>query len=81
MDKLDADTKEVLIEAAKEAGAYERELLSSMETQQLAELEEAGMTITRPDLSEFIAAAQTIYADYEDRFTEGLIDEILAIAK
>ena len=81
MDKFDADTKEVLIEAAKEAGAYERELLSSMEAQQLAELEEAGMTITRPDLEEFIAAAQTIYVDYEDRFSEGLIDEILAMAK
>ena len=81
MDKFDADTKEILIEAAKEAGAYERELLSSMEAQQLAELEEAGMTITRPDLDEFIAAAQTIYVDYEDRFSEGLIDEILAMAK
>ena len=81
MDKFDADTKEILIEAAKEAGAYERELLSSMEAQQLAELEEAGMTITRPDLEEFIAAAQTIYVDYEDRFSEGLIDEILAMAK
>lgn len=81
MDKFDADTKEILIEAAKEAGAYERELLSSMEARQLAELEKAGMTITHPDLSEFIAAAQTIYADYENRFTGGLIDEILAMAK
>lgn len=81
MDKLDKTTQEVLLAAAKEAGAYERELLSSMETAQIAELEEAGMTITRPDLSEFIAAAQTIYADYEDQFTEGLIDEMLAMAK
>ena len=55
MDKLDKTTQEVLLAAAKEAGAYERELLSSMETAQIAELEEAGMTITRPDLSEFIA--------------------------
>lgn len=81
MEKFDEATRGILVTAAKEAGNYERELLSSMETTQLAELEEAGMTITRPDLSEFISTAQTIYADYEGQFTEGLIDDILDMAK
>lgn len=81
MDKLDGATREILLKAAKEAGDYERELLSSMEATQLVELEEAGMIVTRPNLGEFISTAQTIYADYEDQFTEGLIDDILEMAK
>lgn len=81
MSDLSEENQKILIEAAKEAGNYERELLSSMEVDQLKELEEAGMTITRPDLDEFIKTAQTIYANYENQFTEGLIDDILSMAK
>lgn len=78
LSKLDQATQDILLQAAKEAGAYERDLLTQSEQENIAICEENGMTVTYPDLTEFIEAAHSVYPDYADRFSDGLLDAVLA---
>lgn len=46
-DSLPAEQQQILLDAAKEAGAYQRELNAEKETQMLEEMEKAGLEIVR----------------------------------
>ena len=78
LSKLDPATQDILLQAAKEAGAYERDLLTQSEQENIAICEENGMEVTYPDLTEFIEAARSVYPKYADRFSDGLLDAVLA---
>ena len=63
------------------AGDYERQLLSDGEATTLENLKKAGMEVTEPNLDEFRDAAQKVYGNYSDKFTDGLLDSILEQVK
>lgn len=76
-DGLSPEHQEALLEAAKEAGDYERQVVQRMEQEYLDELEAAGMEISRdPDLQPFIDAVQPVYEKYSEVFGQELIDAI-----
>lgn len=63
----------IMIEAAREAAAHERQVNAEMEAQQLDELRAAGMTINEtPDIAAFQAAIAPVYEKYGAKFGEYL---------
>ncbi len=77
-DKLDEETQTIFLEAAKEAAAYEREQCRLQEKEQIALLEEAGMTVITPEnMEEFVEASQAVYDKYREQFDEKLVSLIL----
>lgn len=74
---LSPEHQEALVEAAKEAGIFEREVVQRMDAELLDELEENGMEIIREiDQAPFIEAVQPVYEKYSEVFGQDLIDEI-----
>lgn len=63
-----ADVQKVLVEAAKEAAAYERQWNADQEEGQLKELKARGMQITAPDPAAFQAAVQSVYEKNKDKY-------------
>ena len=57
----------------------ERELSRSMDEEAVGELEEQGMTVTRPDKQQFIDKAADLYAQWEEEYGD-IISEIRALA-
>ena len=76
-DKLDADIQTALMEAAQEAAAYERSCCEDDESAQIAEMEELGLQVTYPDVSEFQAAMGPVYEKYAAQFGQENIDAIV----
>ncbi len=64
-DKLSTEQQEAVQKAATEASAYERQYNSDLEEELQTQLESEGVTFYNPDLSEFQAAVQSIYDEYE----------------
>lgn len=81
MSKLTAEQADLVREAAKEAQAHQREVLSAQTEDVRAELEAQGMAITRPDKAPFIEAARTVQdkiaAEKGDEFS-AYVDKIRA---
>jgi tripartite ATP-independent transporter DctP family solute receptor len=66
-----------LLEASKEAGDYERQVVADMDKKYLSELTEKGMeVIENPDTAPFMEAVQPVYDKYQDVFGQELIDSI-----
>lgn len=71
--KLSEEAQEIVLEAAKEASAYERELNAEQEAEQLQALRDSGMeVIDDADLSAFSTAASTVYEKYGSKFGDYL---------
>ena len=72
-NKLPEAAQAVVVQAAQEAAEHERRVNAEMESQQLAELREAGMQINdTPDIKAFQAAVVPIYAKYGEKFGDYL---------
>ena len=71
------ETQKILVDAAKEAAAHQRNWIAENEARQLKEIEAKGMQISYPDLAPFREAAKPVYLKYSDRFGN-LITEIEA---
>ncbi|MGO1749772.1 MAG: TRAP transporter substrate-binding protein [Marinobacter sp.] len=70
---LQEELQGIVLEAAKEASSYAREQNAIMETQQLAELSEAGMQINNtPDMEAFRSAVTPVYKKYGKQFGDYL---------
>jgi tripartite ATP-independent transporter DctP family solute receptor len=83
MSRLSAEQAEQLRRAARDAEAYQREVMQAQLDEIRATLERNGMRITRPNRDAFIAAARTV----QDRFADGkgpdfaeLLQRIRAVA-
>ena len=63
-NKIPEDLQEVLNEGAKIYGQEHRKAIADSADEMLAELEAAGMQVSRPDTSEFQAATASVYDDY-----------------
>lgn len=76
-DSFTEDEQKILLEAAKEAGIYERQVRRDSEAEQLGQLKESGMIINEnPDKAEWKAAVQSVYDKYYDVFGRELIEKI-----
>jgi tripartite ATP-independent transporter DctP family solute receptor len=76
-DGLSPEHQEALVEAAKEAGIFEREVVQRMDSELLDELEANGMEVVREiDVEPFIEAVQPVYENYSEVFGQELIDAI-----
>ncbi|PFG11189.1 TRAP transporter substrate-binding protein [Marinobacter sp. LV10MA510-1] len=72
-NKLPEAAQAVVVQAAQEAAEHERRVNAEMESQQLAELREAGMQINdTPDIKAFQAAVVPVYAKYGEKFGDYL---------
>ncbi|MGF2616578.1 TRAP transporter substrate-binding protein [Rossellomorea vietnamensis] len=78
-DGLSKENQEALMEAAKEAGDYERKLIRDNEKKEIDYLEtEGGLTIEKnPDKDEWRKAVKSVYEKYSDEFGEDLIQQII----
>ena len=82
-ESLTEEQQNVITEAAKKAAADQRQWLEDGETDTLAQLQEKGMTVNTPDLTEFQAAVESsgLYDSYKDTIGTDLFDSIQALCK
>lgn len=76
---LSSDQQKALVEAAKEAGIYERKILREKEAEELKFLETTGkMTVEKnPDKLKWREATKGIYDQFGDKFGKDLIQKIV----
>lgn len=76
-DGFTEEEQQIILDAAKEAGIYEREVRRSAETAQIEQLKQGGMVINEnPDKEEWKAAVQKVYDKYNGVFGSELIERI-----
>jgi len=75
---LPRDIQKIMLDAAIECAAFERNLLRDEEARQIAELKARGMQVTTPDKKPFQDAAASVYREFEAQFGKDLIDKIIA---
>lgn len=79
-ESLSKDEKKWLQQAADESVEYERKLWAEAEQESLAEVEKAGVTITRPEKSSFSDKVEPMYEQYkEEPEVYDLIQRIQAV--
>ena len=78
-NSLPEEYKEIFVEAARESGIIERQLITDMENQQIELLEQAGMKVVTPDKAAFLQRTMQVYDQYRDELGEdaGLLDQII----
>ena len=77
-NKLPAEVQELLKEAAKLYGDEHRKAITDSADAQLAELEAAGMQVSRPDTAAFQEATASVYDDFyaQNDWAEELVGRI-----
>jgi TRAP-type transport system periplasmic protein len=63
-DALPPEVQTALTQAGEDASAYQRELYATSDTERLADIEAAGVTVTHPDPAPFRAEAEKVYAEF-----------------
>lgn len=78
LDNLPADLQQMVKDAAKEAGAYERQVSKESEEVFLKQLKDSGMTVEEnPDLDSFRKAVEPVYVELQDQIGgKELVDKI-----
>lgn len=77
LEQLPADLQQAVKEAAKEAGAYERQVSQESEEKFLQQLKADGMTVEEhPDLDSFRKAVEPVYLEMQDSIGKDLIEKI-----
>ncbi|GAB7388881.1 TRAP transporter substrate-binding protein [Bacillaceae bacterium] len=77
-EQFTPEQQQLLLETAKEAGDYERQVVAEMDKKYLAELKSKGMeVIEQPNIEPFVQAVQPVYEKYEKVFGKELIDKII----
>lgn len=71
------EQKKVILDAAREASRYERQLLADQEKTGIEELKKKGMTITYPDRARLREATAPVYKKFEGTIGKELIQKIL----
>lgn len=78
---LSSEQQKIIQSSIAEASKFHRNLVMEDEDKLLAELEEAGMKVNRPDIASFRKASQAVYKEYGDIYGKELIDSILEAQK
>ena len=76
-NKLSAEQQEIVRQAAKEAGEFERQEQRKQAEEAIAKLADQGMTVTYPDKAEFIAASEDFRSEQSAQYADvvALIDK------
>ena len=74
-DTLDPEVVEMLHETGYEAGLYSQELAAAEDEKILEAMQEAGVTVTYPDVEPFREKAMAVYDQFPE-WSEGLYEEI-----
>ncbi len=69
-DKLPEEYQEIVLKAAEESAILQRELIASMESEQIEKLQEAGMVISYPDSTLFLEATKIVYEEFKPELGE-----------
>jgi tripartite ATP-independent transporter DctP family solute receptor len=77
--KMPQDHKDLIAQAAKEFGQVHRDMVRSAEEEMIADLEQKGMKVSRPDLAPFVKATEPVYKQFEPVFGKDLIDQVRAM--
>ncbi len=77
--RLTPDQRKAIETAAKEATAYENDLVWNNETKLLKSLRDAGMIMIEPDREPFEEAVKDVHKKFEDRFGKDLYARIKAV--
>ena len=80
-ETLPEDLQQVVMEAAAEAAAYERQMCDEQEAYLLEELEKEGMIVNQPDMAPFVEATASLYETYVGEGAGLVSPEILAAAR
>jgi len=75
--RLTDEQREIILQAAATANAHMRAVAKEREQEALRIFEEAGLTVTYPDLSGFREAAKKVHDQFSDQFGADLIQRIL----
>lgn len=76
-DKLPPDLQQVVKDAAKEAGDYERQVSKELDAKFLKQLKDGGMQVEEhPDVASFQKAVEPVYKEMESTIGTDLIDKI-----
>jgi len=76
-DKMPKDLQKIILESAKKAAEYEREVAKKEESKYLGEFRNSGMEIEEnPDLESFREAAKPVYEQFEKSVGKDLIERI-----
>ncbi|MEN6441434.1 MAG: TRAP transporter substrate-binding protein [Syntrophobacter sp.] len=75
---LPGDIQRVMLDAAIECAAFERNYLEATETKQLEELKANGMQVTLPDKKPFQDAAASVYKEFESQFGKEMVERIMS---
>lgn len=77
-NKLPEDIKAVLLEGAKIYGKEHRKAIAESADSMLAELEAAGMQVSRPDTKPFQEATMSVYTDFfaQNDWAEDIVNKI-----
>lgn len=73
---MSENQRKIMLEAAVEAGEYENQLLRDNEAVYLKNMEEAGVTISRPDLQKFIDAVEPMLPEFDSVWGEGMYERV-----
>ena len=76
MNKLSAEQQQILLDASKEVADYERSLCEDSEADQIAEMQQAGIQVTYPDVAPFQEALAGVYETFAQQFVKKNIDAI-----
>lgn len=77
-NSLSENQRTAIMEAAKEAGDYQRKLSADREQEFLDQVKDNGVEVTEPDLNAFKTAVGPVYDKYKDTYGE-LLTKILEI--
>jgi tripartite ATP-independent transporter DctP family solute receptor len=80
-DGLPEEYKGIFLEAAKESGILERDMITRMENEQVELLEKAGMKVAMPDKAAFLEKTMKVYEEYRGELGEdaALLDSIISM--
>ena len=79
LDKLSPEVRTILVEAAKEAGRYERQLIADSEKEYLATMQKAGVEVIRltpEQRAAFERAAKPVQDWYAQKYGREVLDAI-----
>lgn len=76
---LPKDMQAIVVEAAKAGAVVERKAYADSEASRLADLEKAGVKVTKPDPTKFRDAAKSVYGKFiTDPADKKILDQIIA---
>lgn len=79
--KLPKELQQVMLEAAKIGGDYNRELVRKEDEDAIGFMEKKGVKVTRPEQEPFKAIAAKVYKQFSVQVGQDLIDQVIAAQK